>query len=46
MLQVPDSAILKCTNFDDVSGKEFIDAQSDKTVGKTKYISDEDKEKM
>lgn len=46
MVQVPDSAILQCTNFDDMTGKDFIDAQSDKTVGKPKYISEEEQKDM
>ena len=30
--QVPNSAILDCTNLTDFSGKEFLDPTADKTV--------------
>ncbi|XP_067933162.1 L-proline trans-4-hydroxylase-like [Watersipora subatra] len=43
---VPDSAILECTNFEDISGKDFIDPEGDKTVGKPKYISEEEQKNM
>ena len=34
-LQVPDSAILECTTITDLSGKDFMNPQDDKTsIGK------------
>jgi len=41
---VPDSAILECTNFNDMTGKDFIDAASDKTVGKPEFVEDVEKQ--
>ena len=32
LLQVPDDSIMKCENMTDLSGKEFMDPASDKTV--------------
>jgi len=31
-LQVPDTAIMECTNLTDLSGKDFMDPKKDKTV--------------
>ncbi len=32
VLQVPNSAILACENYTDLTGKDFADARKDKTV--------------
>lgn len=38
VFQVPDSAILECTNFENMAGKDFIDAATDNTVGKPEFV--------
>ena len=43
-VQVPDSAIIECDNFTDLSGKEFLDPKTDKSV-RYDYDSTKDKKK-